>query len=79
MFNGIIKHTGKIKNISKNNNNCSIEILSKIKFSKLGIIHAEAIKWESIKREFLAIFHKTLSAYEWLTTAVGKPHDVVSR
>ena len=37
MFNGIIKHTGKIKNISKNNNNCSIEILSKIKFSKKEI------------------------------------------
>ena len=34
MFNGIIKHTGKISKIYKNNNNCVIEILSKIKFSK---------------------------------------------
>ena len=34
MFNGIIKHTGKISKIYKNNNNCNIEILSKIKFSK---------------------------------------------
>ena len=34
MFNGIIKHTGKISKIYKNNNNCIIEILSKIKFSK---------------------------------------------
>ena len=34
MFNGIIKHTGKISTIYKNNNNCIIEILSKIKFSK---------------------------------------------
>jgi len=34
MFNGIIKHTGKISMIYKNNNNCIIEILSKIKFSK---------------------------------------------
>jgi len=34
MFNGIIKHTGKINKIYKNNNNCIIEILSKIKFSK---------------------------------------------
>ena len=34
MFNGIIKHTGKISKIFKNNNNCIIEILSKIKFSK---------------------------------------------
>ena len=34
MFHGIIKHTGKISKIYKNNNNCIIEILSKIKFSK---------------------------------------------
>ena len=34
MFNGIIKHMGKISKIYKNNNNCIIEILSKIKFSK---------------------------------------------
>ena len=34
MFNGIIKHTGKISKIYKNNNNSIIEILSKIKFSK---------------------------------------------
>ena len=34
MFNGIIKHTGKISKIYKNDNNCIIEILSKIKFSK---------------------------------------------
>ena len=33
MFNGIIKYTGKINKIYKNNNNCIIEILSKIKFS----------------------------------------------
>ena len=34
MFNGIIKHTGKIREIYKNNNNSVIEIQSKIKFSK---------------------------------------------
>jgi len=34
MFSGIIKHTGKIKKIYKNNNNCIIEICSKIKFLK---------------------------------------------
>ena len=37
MFSGIIKHTGKINKIYKNNNNCIIEILSKIKFSKSEI------------------------------------------
>ena len=37
MFSGIIKHTGKINKIYKNNNNCIVEILSKIKFSKSEI------------------------------------------
>ena len=37
MFTGIIRHTGKINKIYKNNNNCIIEILSKIKFSKSEI------------------------------------------
>ena len=37
MFSGIIRHTGKINKIYKNNNNCTIEILSKIKFSKFEI------------------------------------------
>ena len=37
MFSGIIKHTGKIRRISKSNNNCIIEILSNIKFSKFEI------------------------------------------
>ena len=34
MFSGIIKHTGKINKIYKRNNNCIVEIYSKIKFSK---------------------------------------------
>tara|TARA_Y100000590_G_scaffold454051_2_gene600182 strand:+ start:267 stop:851 length:585 start_codon:yes stop_codon:yes gene_type:complete len=37
MFSGIIKHTGKINRIIKSQNNCSLEILSKIKFSKFEI------------------------------------------
>ena len=37
MFTGIIRHTGKINKIYKNNNNCVIKILSKIKFSKSEI------------------------------------------
>ena len=37
MFSGIIKHTGKINKIYKNNNNCTIEILSKMEFSKSEI------------------------------------------
>ena len=37
MFRGIIKHTAKISKIYKNSNNCTIEILSKIKFSKFEI------------------------------------------
>ena len=34
MFNGIIKNTGKISKIYKKNNNCFIEIFSKMKFAK---------------------------------------------
>ena len=34
MFSGIIKYTGKINRIYKTNNNCIIEIYSRIKFSK---------------------------------------------
>ena len=37
MFNGIIKNTGIINQIHKKNNNCVIEIYSKIKFSKSEI------------------------------------------
>tara|TARA_Y100000590_G_scaffold363211_1_gene420767 strand:- start:241 stop:825 length:585 start_codon:yes stop_codon:yes gene_type:complete len=34
MFNGIIKNTGKIRKVYKRNNNCIIEISSKMKFAK---------------------------------------------
>ena len=34
MFNGIVKYTGKVNKIYKENNNCSLEIISSIKFSK---------------------------------------------
>ena len=37
MFNGIIKYTGKINNITKKKYNCSLEILSKTKFSQNDI------------------------------------------
>ena len=34
MFSGIIKNKGKIYNIVKKNNNCTLEILSRMKFNK---------------------------------------------
>ena len=37
MFNGIVKNTGKINRIFKKNNNCVLEVLSKIKFTKREI------------------------------------------
>ena len=37
MFNGIIKNTGKISKIHKKDNNCFIEISSKMKFTKSEI------------------------------------------
>ncbi len=37
MFSGIIKYTGRIKKIHKKNNNCILQIISPIKFSKSEI------------------------------------------
>ena len=37
MFNGIITHTGKIKKLYKKNNNCILEVQSKIKFKSSEI------------------------------------------
>ena len=37
MFNGIIKTTGKVKRIYKKNNNCHLEIYTKMKFKKSEI------------------------------------------
>ena len=50
MFNGIIKHTGKIDNITRRNNNCSIQIISKMKFSKKSVFFGD----------FLVIFEKKI-------------------
>ena len=37
MFNGIIKSTGRVKRIYKKNNNCNLEIYTKMKFKKSEI------------------------------------------
>ena len=37
MFSGIITHTGKINKVYKKNNNCTVEILSRMKFSKMEV------------------------------------------
>ena len=37
MFNGIIKNTGRISRIYNKNNNCFLDILSKVKFTKKDI------------------------------------------
>ena len=37
MFNGIIKNTGKVRNIYKKNNNCYLEIYTKMKFRKKDV------------------------------------------
>jgi len=37
MFNGIIKNTGKIRSIYKKNNNCHLEIYTKMKFGKADV------------------------------------------
>ena len=38
MFNGIIKNTGIINKIYRKNNNCILEISSKIRFLKEGLV-----------------------------------------
>ena len=37
MFNGIIKNTGKIRSIYRKNNNCHLEIYTKMKFRRVDI------------------------------------------
>ena len=37
MFSGIITQTGKINKVYKKDNNCTVEILSKMRFSKFEI------------------------------------------
>ena len=37
MFNGIIKNTGKVRRIYKKNNNCYLEIYTKMKFRKSDV------------------------------------------
>ena len=57
MFNGIIKHTGKISKIYKNNNNCILEILSKIKFSKNEIGSSISCSGACLTLEKLSLIH----------------------
>ena len=43
MFSGIIKSTGKIKNIKKNIKNIELQILSKLKLKKKISVHQFAV------------------------------------
>ena len=82
MFNGIIKNTGKIKQIHKSNKSCFIEILSNVKFSKNEIgasvscsgacLTLEKVNG-NLSRYFLS--HETISKTNFKT---AKKNDVIN-
>jgi len=61
MFNGIIKNTGKLNKIYKHNNNCVIEILTKLKLKKNEIgssisCSGACLTLEKFKRNLLTFY-----------------------
>ena len=61
MFNGIIEHTGKINTIHKKNNDCYLQILSKLKFSKEEIgssvsCSGTCLTLEKVNRNFSSFY-----------------------
>ena len=61
MFNGIIKNTGKLNRIYKHNNNCVIEILTKLKMKKNEIgssisCSGACLTLEKIKKNLLTFY-----------------------
>tara|TARA_Y100000590_G_scaffold416175_1_gene514697 strand:- start:2222 stop:2806 length:585 start_codon:yes stop_codon:yes gene_type:complete len=61
MFNGIIKNTGKLNKISKRNNNCIIEILTKLKLRENEIgssisCSGTCLTLEKIKKNLLTFY-----------------------
>ena len=60
MFNGIIKNTGRINKIYRKNNNCFLEISSKIKFTKKEICSSVSCSGACLTLEK---FNKNLSKF----------------
>ena len=61
MFNGIIKHTGKINKIVKKNNDCILEISTKMKFNRREIgssisCSGVCLTLESYKKNFIKFY-----------------------
>ena len=78
MFNGIIKNTGIINKIYKNNNNCVIEVFSKMSFLKNEIgssvsCSGACLTVEKIKKNLIQFYlsKETLSKTYFNTLKVG--------
>ena len=71
MFNGIITHTGKIKKLYKNNNNCILEVQSKIKFKSSEIGSSISCSGACLTLEkFNKNISKTIKEYKLLTSEI---------
>jgi len=78
MFNGIIKNTGKVNKIYKKNNNCFIEIFSKMRFTKNEIgssisCSGTCLTVEKYNKNFIKFFisKETLSKTTFKSTKKG--------
>ena len=78
MFNGIIKNTGVINKISKNNKNCVIQVFSKMNISKNEIgssisCSGACLTIESFKKNLIQFYlsKETLSKTNFNSIKVG--------
>ena len=82
MFNGIIKSTGKVRQIYNKDNNCVIEILSTMKFSKKEIgssisCSGACLTLEKYNRNFIQFYVSKETLYKTIFK-LSKKGDVVN-
>ena len=82
MFSGIIKNKGKINNIIKKSNNCSLEILSKMKFYRNEIgssisCSGACLTLENYKKN-LTIFHISKETLNKTIFKTSKSGDIIN-
>ena len=82
MFNGVVKHTGKINAIFKKNKDCRIEILSKIKFLKNEIgssvsCSGSCLTLEKIKGN-LSVFYLSTETLNKTNFKIANKEDIIN-
>jgi riboflavin synthase len=82
MFNGIIKHTGKINKIIKKNNNCFLEVNSKMKFKKNEIgssisCSGACLTLDKFKQNFIQ-FYISKESLNRTTFKFSKKGDIIN-